>query len=385
MEIKLKERLPVALEQATAHFRQAQQTIARFGTVVADKLGARRPSREDLRKLVEGSRDAIKATKPKIAGMRSRLSVASEKSSVYLHKSQQVLAGLTKAAAGKLQEARRASEPDLQKLRAGSREAMVVANAKLGKLGSQLSVASQRAVVHLHKSRDALAGISRDAGGKLQAAGRAGRDDLRRLQASSREAIEIANGKLARLRSQLYGALRQTTVPFQKAQGALASAGRSVIERPHRIQEARHARENDLRRLLANSADAIVLTNDKRRFVDANPKALDLFGVSDSNMRNFTIDTFLSHCQILERRRKWFAIRRDERYGRCKIRRLDGSLRVAEYILVANVVHGQHLYRFLNVAAARITPLKSAAKRAARPADDTRKPPDPSWKRDKAS
>jgi PAS domain S-box-containing protein len=320
MEIKFKERLPVALEQATERFRQAQQTIARFGKVLADNVGARRPSREDLRKLVDGSRDAIEAAKPTIARMRSRLSVASAKVWVHLHKSQQVLAGLTK-----------------------------------------------------------------EAGGKLQEASRARGNDLRKLQASSRDAIEIANGKLAKLGSQLYSALRETTVPFQRAQGALASAGRSIIQRPRRIQEARHARENDLRRLLANSADAIVLTNDKRRLVDANPKALDLFGVSDSNMRNFTIDTFLSDCQILERRRKWFAIRRDEKYGRCKIRRLDGSLRVAEYILVANVVHGQHLYRFLNVVAARITPLKSAAKRPARTAEDTRKPPDPSWKRDIAS
>jgi PAS domain S-box-containing protein len=319
MEIKFKERLPVALEQATAHFRQAQQTIARFGKVVADKVGARRPGRDDLRKLVEGSREAIEAAKPTIARMRSQLSVASAKVWPYLHKSQQVLAGMTK-----------------------------------------------------------------EAGGKLQEASRARGNDLRKLQASSRDAIEIANGKLARLGSQLYSALRQTTVPFQRAQGALASAGRSVIERPRRIREAHRARETDLQRLLTNSADAIVVTNDKRRLVDANPKALDLFGVSDSNMRNFTIDTFLSDCQILERRRKWFAIRRDEKYGRCKIRRLDGSLRVAEYILVANVVHGQHLYRFLNVVAARITPLKSAAKRPAR-ADDTRKPPDPSWKRDKAS
>jgi PAS domain S-box-containing protein len=266
----------------------------------------------------------------------------------------------------------------------GSREAIEAAKPTIARMRSQLSVASAKVWPYLHKLQQVLAGMTKEAGGKLQEASRARGNDLRKLQASSRDAIEIANGKLARLGSQLYSALRQTTVPFQRAQGALASAGRSVIERPRKIREAHRARETDLQRLLTNSADAIVVTNDKRRLVDANPKALDLFGVSDSNMRNFTIDTFLSDCQILERRRKWFAIRRDEKYGRCKIRRLDGSLRVAEYILVANVVHGQHLYRFLNVVAARITPLKSAAKRPAR-ADDTRKPPDPSWKRDKAS
>jgi PAS domain S-box-containing protein len=385
MEIKFKEQLPIALEQATAHLRQVQQTLTTIGKSVADKLGARHPSREDLRKLIESSKDAIEVANRKLARVRSQLSTASYKAAIHLHKSQQVLNELAKDATGKLQEARRAGEADLQKLWAGSRNAMVVANAKLKKIRSQLSVAPEKAAVHLQRSQQVLAGVAKDAGGKLQATSRARRDDLRKLQASSRDAIEVANGKIAKLGSQLYGALQQTTVPFQKAQSKLAIAGRSVIERPRRLQEARRARENELLRLLANSADAIVVTNDKRRFVDANPKALDLFGVSDSNMRNFTIDTFLSHCQILERRRKCFAIRRDENYGRCKIRRLDGSLWVTEYILVANVIPGQYLYRFLNVAAARITPLKSGAKRPARAAEDTRRPADPSWKRDKAS
>ena len=112
---------------------------------------------------------------------------------------------------------------------------------------------------------------------------------------------------------------------------------------------------NDLRKLLANSLDAIVVTNGDGRLVYANPKALDLFGVSELNMRNFTIDTFLSDCQILELRLKWFVIRRDERYGKCKISRLDGSLRVAQYILVANVIPRRYLYTFLNVARPGIT------------------------------
>jgi PAS domain-containing protein len=90
------------------------------------------------------------------------------------------------------------------------------------------------------------------------------------------------------------------------------------------------------------------VTNGDRRLVYANPKALDLFGVSVLNMGKFTIDTFLSHCQILELRRKWFAIRRDERYGICKIRPLDGRLRVAQYILVANVIPRRYLYTFRN-------------------------------------
>jgi PAS domain S-box-containing protein len=126
--------------------------------------------------------------------------------------------------------------------------------------------------------------------------------------------------------------------------------------------EARRRSENDLRKSLTNSLDAMVVTDSDHRLVYANPKALDLFGVSQMNMRKFTIDTFLSHCQSLELRRKWFAIRRDERYGKCKISRLDGNLRVADYIFVANFISRHDLYRFDHVAPPGISQLRSNAK-----------------------
>jgi PAS domain-containing protein len=113
-----------------------------------------------------------------------------------------------------------------------------------------------------------------------------------------------------------------------------------------------------LQKLLASSLDAVVVTNGDRRFVATNPKALDLLGISEANMRKFTIDAFLPHGQILD-----FDgtgppfIRREERRGKCKIRRLDGSLRVAEYIFVANFVPRRHLSRFRDV-----TPEKAQVK-----------------------
>jgi PAS domain S-box-containing protein len=149
---------------------------------------------------------------------------------------------------------------------------------------------------------------------------------------------------------QLFVALKEMTVHLHRAQKTLTRLGSSDIAKPRRLQ-ARRTKEDDLRNLLLENFDyAIVVTNGDRRLVYANPKALDLFGVSELNVRKFSIDTFLSHCQILELRRKWFLIRRDERYGKCKISRLDGSLRVAEYILVANVIPFQHLYSFMNIA-----------------------------------
>jgi PAS domain-containing protein len=70
-------------------------------------------------------------------------------------------------------------------------------------------------------------------------------------------------------------------------------SGKNASEKTRRLDEARRARENDLREFLANSLDAIVVTNVDRRFVAANPKALQLFGVSVANIRQFTMDAFL--------------------------------------------------------------------------------------------
>jgi PAS domain-containing protein len=153
---------------------------------------------------------------------------------------------------------------------------------------------------------------------------------------------------------QLFVALKEMTVHLHRAQKTLTRLGRSDIDKPDKPRrlQARRTKEDDLRKLLLENFDyAIAVTNDDRRLVYANPKALDLFGVSELNVRQFSIDAFLSHCQFLELRRKWFLIGRDERYGKCNISRLDGSLRVAEYVLVANVMPFLHLYSFMNIAA----------------------------------
>ena len=92
-----------------------------------------------------------------------------------------------------------------------------------------------------------------------------------------------------------------------------------------------------------------------RRLVAANPKALDLFGVSETNLKKFTIDAFLSGNEILYFNGNGSPFKgRVEKHGECKIRRLDGSSRVAEYVFVANFAPYQHLCRFCNVRTAQI-------------------------------
>ena len=288
---------------------------------------------------------------------KSHASIALEQATIHLGRAQHILTSMGRGAADKLQEARRTGETVLRKLLGNSLDAIVVANGKIAQFKSHASIVGEQATIHLGQAQHILTSMGRGAADKLQEARRTGETVLRKLLGNSLDAIVVANGKIAQFKSHASIVGEQATIHLGRAQHILTRLGGNFIDKPRRLQKARRRKENDLRKLVANSLDAIVITDGDRRLVYANPKALDLFGVSELNMGKFTIDTFLSHCQIQGLRRKWFAIRRDERNGRCKIRRLDGCSRVAEYISVANVIPHRYLYRFLNVAPPGITQL----------------------------
>ena len=186
----------------------------------------------------------------------------------------------------------------------------------------------------------------------------------------------VVHMEITKLRSELFVTLEQVTVLLQRAQEALTTlrrrvaykpgmrkllrrgqhalttAGRRVASKPRRLQEALRARENGLRMLLASSTQALVVINVDRRLVGANPKGLDLFGISEANMNNFAIDAFLSHGEIPKFDVNNSSLRkRAEKHGTCEIRRLDGSLRVAEYSFVAHFAPFRHLCKFRDVTA----------------------------------
>ena len=160
--------------------------------------------------------------------------------------------------------------------------------------------------------------------------------------------------ELTKYRSQISAALEHVTLFLRQEQAKLIKLGRAAADKPRRLREALLARENDLQDLLASCLDPIVVTDVGCRFVAANQKGLDLFGVSESNLRMFNIDAFISVSQMayVDGNGTPF-IERTERHGQCNIQRLDGSLRVAEYIFVANFAPHRHLCRFVSVKVAR--------------------------------
>ena len=170
------------------------------------------------------------------------------------------------------------------------------------------------------------------------------RSHLQRLVTISRNAAVATKDKIIR---RAFAGLGEVAIRIERAQDMLQRLRRSAASLPTKLQQDRRARENDLRELLANSPDAIIVTDTNRRLIGANPKALVLFGVSEANMRHFTIDIFLSRRQVPESEGNGSPFR--TKYGRCEIRRLDGSLRVAECCFFAYFIPRRHVYKFRNV------------------------------------
>jgi len=218
---------------------------------------------------------------------------------------------------------------------------------------SQPLMASEQATVYVRQAQNVLAkvrGIVVNKSGGLREAIRTAGDDSRNWLESILEAVIVSSRTISKLRSQISVTLEKVTVRLRAALNTFEKLRTRAADKPRRVHEAIRARENDLPRLLETSPDAIVVMNTDLRFVAANPKALDLFGISEKNMQMFDMDAFLPRGQILPAWGKKGApfITRKEWHGECQIRRLDGSERVAEFIFFANYVPFLHLCMFRN-------------------------------------
>lgn len=164
---------------------------------------------------------------------------------------------------------------------------------------------------------------------------------------TTRRHLESLWADVAKLRWRSSVELKQISAHVVQLQKGVVALGAAVAEKRRRVRESARARENELQGLLASSLDAIVITDREHRVVAANPKALELLGVSNTNVKEFAIDAFLSESQVTVFDGKgWPFIRSTERRGKCKIRRLDGSTRSAEFIFVANFLPLRNLCRF---------------------------------------
>jgi len=281
---------------------------------------------------------------------KSQLFVASEQAHNTLVELEKDLADKFR----KLQEQLRTKASDLRKSLASFAD---VVNGKIGELKSQLFSGPDPVMAALRHVQNTITGMGRSLAehiGKLREVLRAIGSDVQKLRENFIDAVGVVSGKIGKLKSQLFVLLAKLKVALRYTQNTITGLGKSVAEKPRRLQKTLRSRENDLRKLLASSLDAIVVTDAGRRLVTANQKALDLLGISEANVKKFNIDAFLSFGQVpyFDGTGSLFP-GREKRHGECKIRRLDGSLRAAEYVFIPNFVPFRHLCRFHNVKSAQ--------------------------------
>ena len=227
---------------------------------------------------------------------------------------------------------------------------------------SQLSIALGRVSLKTQGVRSSLTKLRARAVQNADQLRFALQRDLRGLQTVSRHAMLFAYGQAGEFASQLSVVLEHARAKIRRLGSAAAKSVRNAGSKTRRLREARCAKENHLRNMVAISPEATVVTDCNRRLVIANLKALDLLGISECNASKFSIDAFIAYGQIAGLTENGVLFReREKRHGKCKIRRLDGSLRLAQYLFLPNVVPHLDLYKFMNAVPYRLAPPAFAA------------------------
>jgi PAS domain-containing protein len=310
--IKFRSQLFIAFEQAKVRLYRAQNALPRLKRVVANRArGLGYVLRAKAKVRLYRAQNALPRLKRIVANRARGLGYAVRaKAKVRLYRAQNAL-------------------PRLKR---------VVANRARG-LGYAVRA---KAKVRLYQAQDALAILADKARG-LGDVLRAKVIDSGQWLGGVLDAIVVMMDKTRKFTSRLLVASEQLTV-----KNRFAVVRRNLAEKPRRLQETLHARENVLPKLLEDSNDAMVVMNKELRFVGANAKALDVFGISGKNMTMFSMDAFLRG-QILpfDENGTLFTSQK-EWHGECRIQRLDGSVRVAEFIFVANYVPLLHVCTFRN-------------------------------------
>ena len=169
----------------------------------------------------------------------------------------------------------------------------------------------------------------------------------------------------ARVALRLYAAGRQVGQRVQSVCHAFIHFGHVVRTGRSRLQEVLRKQETELAKILIDSTEPVVVTDDAHRILAANTAALALLGVSEGNLHRFAIDAFLRSEQVhyFERRGPRFS-KSEERMGECEIRPLVGKPKVVEFSFQENYTLGSHVSKF-HIVAGRKRLMQSAYPEAA--------------------
>jgi PAS domain-containing protein len=357
---KALERLPIHLQKAQTTLAELRKSAERTAERAQGWWASNLPTWQgQARKAGAKAQEQLRALAPVLFTVH-------EYGAVGLESARTGLRSMGRVVGDGLKRAQCFAQEQLPKLRAGAQRGVAAAGKGVLQFGTRVGTASKLATVHLREARNKAMKAGQSAGENLRVAGNAAGKECRRVARAAHEELMVAKDGAVRVGSQISAAAVLTGQQVQRAEGAVVRLGKNIADTPRRLREARTQRESDLLNLLENSTDAIVVTDLDRRLTAANPQALDLLGISECNMAKFTIDAFLMRgiAELSESRR---SAEDDESAVHCKIRRLDGGMRVADCVFVAEILPRRHLYKFLNAGPQRIRPfaLASSALRSA--------------------
>src|SRR5579863_1435012 len=102
--------------------------------------------------------------------------------------------------------------------------------------------------------------------------------------------------------------------------------------------------ERPFRALFESSVDAILIADDTRRYVDANPAACELLGIERSQISKYRVDDFSAPELRKQIEEAWTAfLNEGTQRGEYELTRADGSVRSVEFSATANFIPGRHL------------------------------------------
>ena len=111
------------------------------------------------------------------------------------------------------------------------------------------------------------------------------------------------------------------------------------------------------RAIFESSLDAILIIDDQRRLVDANPAACEMFGAALEKVRGHDINVFVRPFltpDLPDTPRRWLKFLRDGYDAKeCSVQRADGTVRYASFRARANFQPGLHLCTARDVTAQR--------------------------------
>jgi PAS domain S-box-containing protein len=121
----------------------------------------------------------------------------------------------------------------------------------------------------------------------------------------------------------------------------MAASRRAIFER--RI-DRRIDSDESFQALFDASLDAILITDDSRRYVDANAAACDLLGIDRALITKFRIDDFAAPERRADIEAAWQSfLQFGKERGEYQLVRLDGTVRHVEFSARANFIPGRHL------------------------------------------